>query len=199
MGNWRNENEMVYEGGLVEKVESVNVDYISYFSLFQYFTDVGCARGGRMWFKIQGLSGNLGIEEILNDADTSNMLYYNSGYGYVDVFMVEHDPPLVSLPSEVPAKEGQQNMGQVRSAENITSYDIPVSCSSDESYQPSGESIDEIISDDSDLGNASWLYEDFEGDDDNIFTNGPGASHGGNSSLNENMEETTEAIENVDL
>ncbi|KAH7673712.1 hypothetical protein IHE45_08G025400 [Dioscorea alata] len=84
----------VNEGGQVEIVKSVDVDYISFFTLLDYFQDVGCERGGRMWFKINGLSTNDGIEEILNDIDTSDMVYYNSGSNSIDAFMVEHDPPV---------------------------------------------------------------------------------------------------------
>lgn len=97
-GKWRSEDEMVYEGGKVVKVVSVDVDYLSYFSLWDYFTNIGCEKGGRMWFKVHGLSENDGIEEILNDADISNMVYYNSGYNIIDVFMVEHDSPMAVLP-----------------------------------------------------------------------------------------------------
>lgn len=33
-GKWKSEDEMVYEGGLVEKVASVDVDCMSYFTLW---------------------------------------------------------------------------------------------------------------------------------------------------------------------
>ena len=75
----------------------------------------------------------------------------------------------------------------------------------------------------SSLRNASWLYEDFEGDEDDIFNNGPGADHGRHSSPSspspirnkenyqdgglgganacndDNMKATTESAKNVDL
>lgn len=64
-------------------------------------------------------------------------------------------------------------------------HDLNDSCSSNKSYQPSEESVDVEICDDSDLSNASWLYEDFEGDEDDIFNNGTGGDdyndHGRNS------------------
>lgn len=74
-GRWTNENEMVYEGVQVETVRSIDVDYISFFTLSDYFQNLGCEKGGRMLFKINGLSTNDGMDEILNDADTSIMIY----------------------------------------------------------------------------------------------------------------------------
>lgn len=58
---WRSEDEMVYEGGQVAKVESVNIDYLSYFGLWDCFVSIGCEKRGRMWFKVHGLSENDGI------------------------------------------------------------------------------------------------------------------------------------------
>lgn len=73
-----------------------------------------------MRFKINGLSGHDRIEEVLNDADTRNMVYYKSGYdSSIEVFMVEHDPPVAVLPSELDGSQGQQSyMVIVRTIQN---------------------------------------------------------------------------------
>lgn len=132
----------------------------------------------------------------MNDADISNMVYYNSGYDIIYVFMVEHDSPLSVLACEVAEIQGQQSMGNSMEDTNIRrdkaevaginikspknfQHDLSGSCSSDESYQPSRESVDVEICDDSDLHNISWLYEDFEGDEDDVFNNGTDGDHGG--------------------
>lgn len=46
------------------------------------------------------------------------------------------------------------------------------SCSLDGSYQPSVVSSDVEISDASELSNSSWMFENFEGDEDDIFKQG---------------------------
>lgn len=101
---------MVYEGGHVQTIKSVDVDYISFFTLLDYFLDVGCVRGGRLWFKINGLPTNDGVEEILNDVDINNMVSYNSGCDSLDIFMVEHDSLVVVLPAKLNEKD-RQSMG----------------------------------------------------------------------------------------
>ncbi|KAH7690528.1 hypothetical protein IHE45_02G054200 [Dioscorea alata] len=109
-GRWRNEGEMVYEKSQVKTVRLVDVDYISFFTLLDFFLDLRCEIGGRMWFKINGLSTNDGMDEIFSDADTSNMIYYNNGQDNIDVFMVEHDPPVTILLIVVVEHEGHQSM-----------------------------------------------------------------------------------------
>ena len=113
-GRWQNANEMVYEGGQVEKLDSVDVDYILYFTLWDYFVEVRCERGERMWLRNNGLSGNEGIEEIVNDVDACNMVYYNSRYGSIGVFMNENDPQMAVLLGEVAGIQGYHSMGNIR-------------------------------------------------------------------------------------
>lgn len=36
-GRWRNEEELVYEGGQIETIRSVDVDYILFFTLADFF------------------------------------------------------------------------------------------------------------------------------------------------------------------
>lgn len=64
--------------------------------------DLGCERGGRMWFKISVMPSIDAIEEILSDADTNNMVYYNNGHqDNIHVFMVEHKPYVLMIPAEL--------------------------------------------------------------------------------------------------
>ncbi|KAJ0968220.1 hypothetical protein J5N97_025137 [Dioscorea zingiberensis] len=141
---------MVYEGGHVHTIKSVDPDYVCYFTLWEYFAEVGCSRGGRLWFKINGLPGNVGIEEITTDADTLNMLRYNRGYPSIEVFMIENDPPLAEAPP-LPQDDNLQNVMQDQ--EGYSSID-----SSDESYNL--YSTDTESSNDSGIDRDHWRFDD---------------------------------------
>lgn len=63
-----------------------------------------------MWFKVNGLRTNDGIEEILSNADKSNMVYYNSHQDSINVLIVEHGPLMAKLHVEIDAIDRQQDM-----------------------------------------------------------------------------------------
>lgn len=175
----------------------------SHYGIFLY---VGCRRGGRMWFHIHGLSGNEGIEEILNDDNTLNMVEYSKGYDSIDVFMVEHEVPLAvshggvmridkdannnSSMANAGHDQGEQTETRMQGQQSFCTDDDTNNYSnranaghdqgervqtvqpnessselSNETYRPSGQSGDVEIGNDRDLSNASWLYDDFEGDE----------------------------------
>ena len=93
-GHWESADNMVYIGGEVVHMKNVDIDYLSVFELQGYAKDLGYRNSMLIWFKITGLSGNESYEEIETDVNVSNMLDYNRGCDFIELFFVEVDEPL---------------------------------------------------------------------------------------------------------
>ena len=98
-GKWVRQPDMVYVGGSVAEFK-VDVDKLSYFELRGECMDITeSKKGGRLWFKIWGLSGDEGFEEIESDINVRNMLDYNKGYLNNVLYFVENEDTLnVKIP-----------------------------------------------------------------------------------------------------
>ena len=75
-------------------MKNVDIDYLSVFELQGYAKDLGYRNSMLIWFKIAGLSGNKSYEEIETDVNVSNILDYNWGCDFIELFFVEVDEPL---------------------------------------------------------------------------------------------------------
>ena len=86
MGQWKSLDNMVYIDGEVFHMKNVDIDYLSMFELQGYAEDMGYKNSMLMWFKISRLSGNESYKEIESDKNVSNMLDYNRGYDFIELF-----------------------------------------------------------------------------------------------------------------
>ena len=98
-GHWSDNNFTSYVEGDIAYRE-VDIDYISMFELFGYFTDLGYNDGCKMWYKISGLSPPEGIEEIVDDRICQDMLDFNKNEDHIDIYGVGIGPPLNAVGME---------------------------------------------------------------------------------------------------
>ena len=91
---WENPGNMVYVDGEVLHMKNVDIDFLSMFELQGYTKDIGYKNAMLMWFKIFGLSGNESYEEIESDKSVLNMLDYNRGCDFLEIYFIEVVEPV---------------------------------------------------------------------------------------------------------
>ena len=95
-GKWSDENYNRCIGGEIAYKE-VDIDYISMFELFGYFSDLGYTTRCRIWYKIAGLSPPEGVEEIVDDRICQEMFDFNKNEDYIDIYYVSSGPLLQTV------------------------------------------------------------------------------------------------------
>ena len=78
-GAWNKEDDKnwVYEGGTECDKGFVDIDMLSYHRLFRYERDLGYSNGVEIWYKMSGISGTIGLEEIMVDQHVKEWLDFN--------------------------------------------------------------------------------------------------------------------------